>query len=71
MKEYEDGFTTRAAKGEKALLGNEIEIYTNKENIVMRIEGNEFEVVNMSVKEAKLLCSMLTEAIKKVNSRHN
>ena len=70
MKEYENGFTTKAMldenNGKKSPYGEEIKISTEKGNIIMRIIGDDFEFVHMNVREAKMLCSMLNEAIKKV-----
>ena len=71
MKEYKNGFTTKAAldknDDKKSSFGDEIEVYTENGNIMMRVIGDELEIVNMSIKEAKLLCSMLNDAINKVN----
>ena len=70
MKEYENGFTTKAMldenNGKKSPYGEEIKVSTEKGSIIMRIIGDDFEFVHMNVREAKLLCSMLNEAIKKV-----
>ena len=70
MKEYENGFTTKAMldenNGKKSPYGEQIKISTENGSIVMRVLGDDFEFVHMNVREAKLLCSMLNEAIKKV-----
>ena len=70
MKEYENGFTTKAMldenNGKKSPYGEEIKVSTENGSIVMRVLGDDFEFVHMNVREAKLLCFMLNEAIKKV-----
>ena len=70
MKEYKNGFTTKAMldenNGKKSPYGEEIKVSTEKGSIIMRIIGDHFEFVHMNVREAKMLCSMLNEAIKKV-----
>lgn len=70
MKEYENGFTTKVMlddnNGKKSSYGEQIKISTENGSIVMRIIGDDFEFVHMNVREAKMLCSMLNEAIKKV-----
>ena len=70
MKEYKNGFTTKAMldenNGKKSPYGEEIKVSTEKGSIIMRIIGDDFEFVHMNVREAKMLCSMLNEAIKKV-----
>lgn len=68
MKEYRKGFTTKTALKDngdkKSAFGEEIEVYTEKQNIKMRIIGQELEIVSMNKKEAELLISLLKEAIK-------
>ena len=70
MKEYENGFTTKAMldenNGKKSPYGDEIKISTEKGSIIMRIIGDDFEFVHMNVREAKKLRDILNEAIKKV-----
>ena len=72
MKEYKQGFTTKYALdnngGKKSPFGEEIEISTDNGSIVMRIIGDEYEVIHLNIKEAKLLSKILNDAVKKANS---
>ena len=75
MKEYRKGFTTKAALkdngGKKSTFGEQIEVYTEKENIKMRIIGYEFETISMNKKEAEMLISLLKEAVKICRKSNN
>lgn len=68
MKEFNKGFTTKAALkdngGKKSVFGEQISICTEKGTIEMYIIGQEFDSVSMNKKEAELLISLLKEAIK-------
>lgn len=72
MKEYKQGFTTKHTLdnngGKKSSWGEEIEISTDNGSIVMRVIGDEYEIIHMNIREAKLLSKMLNDAVKKVNS---
>ena len=70
MKEYENGFTTKAMldenNGNKSSYGEQIKVSTKNGSIVMCVLGDDFEFVHMNVREAKKLRDILNEAIKKV-----
>ena len=70
MKEYKNGFTTKAMldenNGKKSPYGEQIKVSTENGSIVMCILGDDFEFVHMNIREAKKLRDILNEAIKKV-----
>lgn len=62
MKEYKEGFTTKASGGENLCFGNEINVSANDDNVTLTIIGDDIEKVIMNKKEVELLIALLKKA---------
>lgn len=70
MKEYKEGFTTKASGGVNLCFGDEISVSTNDDNVTLTIIGDDTEKVVMNKKEVEMLITLLknakTKAFKKI-----
>lgn len=62
MKEYKEGFTTKASGGENLRWGDEISVSANDDNVTLTIIGDDIEKVVMNKKEVELLITLLKNA---------